>query len=686
MDKSIRQLFFDKNNNIYIVDENNVLYLFNQGLFYPFAMVFDDIKECFSFNELFFVYHSNTMTIFDEKLHKNNYVNQLWITNNINEICYNPDYKIVCTLEQNEIYCTYNVTSTSFLEDIYKDQIILRDKYHSIKIINDMLLSLSDHVMDIFYITTYDIVHIRSLQIEPNIFSNIFNYSESQFSFLLSNGNIFIPPSINSFDDDFLNTNKYFSEISLNHNIRQTYNRAGTIKKTIIDDKITNIEYFHENNEYFTINDRHILGFYKKIHRNTILQLVSLIPSNKLDIVDYDDKEIILLSINEGINIIIKNNETSHIILYDNKIYFINEDDDLCESKITDETICMEYINNCSSEKDYNTIFIDINPAKSIIDQLLNVIPPIYRLNNELSYAFEHISSSDITTSYGEGTTRQTYSLLRKELDTILKNNFVDMEPHVCYNIGKIFYFCVFKGKEKFTNIHPYFFYAISNEFDHLILLKKFKADKFEMYKNQYIEYKLDSCALINLDIGLETHNDYIKYIFTSNLSDKIINLYDEFIKGFNFFAIRNKYNQLLKKLPITYYIDNILIPNYLTIEIIFNTTYKFVDTEEFGIFCEKINKKISELTNKEMLYLIQNITGCQYYNKAIEIIYAPNIVTSTVNSAITDIDSNCTNIKDTIYEISTCNAQLIIYIDAIAGDIESVINCLTIEDPNLKN
>lgn len=673
MDKSIRQLFFDKNSNIYVVDENNVLYLFDEGFFYPFMLILNDIKECFSIDELFFVYHSNTITMFDENLRKSDYSDELCFTNNINEVCYNPEYKIISTLEQNKIYCNYAISSTTFLDGIRQDQIILQNKYHSVKIINDMLLTLSNKTMDIFFMTNVDVIFIRSLQIEPTIFGILTSYSETYSSFSLTNGNIFLPTSSNSIRDSW-------NTMQTNQDNHNNHISDGVIKKFISNGKIANNEYFYEKDGYFAVCDQYLLCCYNKTsYSNIVSSLLSLIPSTRLDNVTQDDKEMILFSLKVGTNIIIKNNETSQIIFHDQKIYFINKNDILYETKLTNETICMEKLDNCLLERDYNTIFVDINPEKSIVEQLLNIVPSIYRLNNEPSYVFEHISYLDDIISYGEGTSRQTYSLLRKELDTFLENKFSDINIQTCYNLGKIFYFCIINSGEKFINIHPYFFYAISKETDYLILLNKFKADKFEMYKNQYIEYKTNPSILVNLDLGLETHNDYIKYIFTADLSEKMIESYDYFIKGFQFFATRNKYNQIIKNLPITYYIKNILAPAYFSIKIFFSTIDKFIATEQFAIFCETIKKKINELTDKEIVQLTQNITGCRYYNKSIEITYAPNV--SNKNQS----DSLAMPAKNIIYEISTCNAQLIIYTD-IDKNIDTIITCLTIEDSNLKN
>ena len=270
-------------------------------------------------------------------------------------------------------------------------------------------------------------------------------------------------------------------------------------------------------------------------------------------------------------------------------------------------------------------------------------------------------------------------------MDLIFENKFVDLSSQTCYNLGKLFYFCITNSGEKFTNIHPYFFFMMSKESDHINLLKKFKANKFEIYKTQYIEYKMDKSKLINLELGLETHCDYIKYIFVSDLKEETIKLYDEFIKGFHFFSSRNKYSQLIKNLPIIYYINTILTPSYFSMEIIFSVADKIINTDQFVVFCDIFNDKFNKLTTKELTCFVQNITGCQYYNKTIEVIYAHNELSSLMSSEQSEYNSVNSSTK-LLYEISTCNAQLIIHIRPTEKNIEEIINCLIIEDLNLKN
>ena len=235
---------------------------------------------------------------------------------------------------------------------------------------------------------------------------------------------------------------------------------------------------------------------------------------------------------------------------------------------MTDETIFFGKINEYYEKTDIKLV-IDIDINFPIIEQLINTIPSIYRLNNEMIYCFEQVDTNSNIISYGEGVTRHVFNMLRKEIDILFENNLasknnflstvptemasknnflstvptemVQMKKGDCFKLGKLFYFCNRDGGETFFNIHPYFFYALSlrgcGKSDHITLLKKFKSDDFETYHKQYIRYLENPKELEDLDLDIKTAENFIEFLFTHNLTKEQIELYDKFIDGFCFFA-----------------------------------------------------------------------------------------------------------------------------------------------------
>ena len=76
-----------------------------------------------------------------------------------------------------------------------------------------------------------------------------------------------------------------------------------------------------------------------------------------------------------------------------------------------------------------------------------DIIPAIYRLNSGAEYEFEQVATNGDIISYGDGVTRQTYTILKEELDIALQN--LQSHDHLfVFNLGKLLYFCNKNGKQ----------------------------------------------------------------------------------------------------------------------------------------------------------------------------------------------------------------------------------------------
>lgn len=703
MERKIQQIFLDKEYNyIYIVDSENILYLYESNQYYPFLAVMDNVKDCFMVDGFFFVHHAKTITIFDQELTKTESVNTNWITKNIDYVCYNKLRNIIVTLENGEIYVNKNIGIEDSLDDIiqrislshkYKyvnNELILTGyyNYEEIKITDNFLLAFNDGVMDIFDLNKNNIEYVASLDIDINIYQEICEFDKLNNMFNLLSGD----------------------KISLTGNIYiQNYTH-----------QTTNNPIFYEQGIYFLAKNKYVLCHNKKIKYESIIKpLLFILPTIKINITEVSvDQQLITIILPKNMKFNIISNKISQIMMLNDKYYKIQ--DNLPEILFLDDLVYYDKIISYGTEKTETTLIIDIETSKSIISQLVNIIPQIYRLNNEMMYKFEQIDSHSNVVSYGEGVTRQIFNVLRIEIDNIFEKKFDLYESKDVFNIGKLMYFCNKDGNETFFNIHPYFFYSLSKKSDHHILLKKFKSDNYEMYHKQYTQYLTDPTILAEIDSEIKNANDYIKYLFTCDLSEKQICMYDNLVRGFCSYSNKNKYYHLVKKLPITYYINQLINTSFFDIELDFSVKNDSVNKNYFYTFREIFQSIFNKLSKNEIIVFAQNITGSQYYSGKINIVFAyksKELITQQtvynegiideddqlyqpleINNVIIDLNIDDENIDSEnindenidfdklSYQISTCNTELIVNIFPNEENINNIIKLLTLEDLTMKN
>jgi hypothetical protein len=691
METKIKKTFLDSGDNIYVVDNNDILYFYDGIQFCPFAALLKDIKQCFCINNRFFVHNSNTLVIFNDSFHIIE-PSENWITKNIDLVCYNAEKNVIVTLEHGEVWVNYNITQSfnvtqnfNYLDEEIErtslSHIIKRlnnqylvTEYHQfddIKIVDDVLLAHENNVAKIFSLG--NIHHLMNIKIDKDLFKEIIDFNDNCGIFTFRNGSAFL------LDGTICNQNL---EISGINNI-----------------------YFYKQKKFFLMNDNNLICFYNKdYYQNIIEPLINLVSATEyitVDITEYYTVTNITLPKNTMVLII--NGGASQIIIIDDKPFLLYEE--LKELVLDDELLYFNTVSILDVEKTDDKLPIDIQNGCSIIKQLIHIIPYIYRLNKEKEFEFHQTDINRNVISYGEGVTRQIFNNLRQEIDDILQNKFGSFDSTTVYDLGLLFYFCNREGLETFFNIHPYFFYLLAKKSDYVMLLKKFKGDNFQLYFDQYKNYLANPDALRELELDISSANDYIKFLMSSDLNPEQQLLYESFVRGFIHYASRNKYFNFFKTLPIIYYIDKLVANGYFNATLIFYVKDDSVDKKTFNTFCKTFKNIFNTLTKKEKALFTQNVTGSQYYNSTINIILAynpkelpdENVIPSTtipaditINlhadpNAVIDADIDTID-KRLSYEISTCNTELTINIEPTEKNIIEIVKLLTIEDQSMKN
>lgn len=697
MERKIQNIFFDQNNNIYVVDDFGLLYWYHEDHFFPFLALMDDIKNCFMIGYTIFVYHNTTISQFD--LSMSPIINEEpWITKNVDDVCYHKDLNIIVTLEQGEIYVNFNASilenevlindtneyintvnrvSLSHKWKYVNDKLYLSEyhKFEKIKIVDDFLMVYSDNKINIFYLQMNEFEPLTHITAKQDIFDNISEINPVYNIFQMKDGSIIST-------DKLLCTHAHLF--------------------ACLNDPI-----YQKQKIYLLLKDGYLLCYYENSkYTNIIEPLLKILPNDFFNTMPISDNQnFTTIKLLKDKKIFVINNSLSQLIYCDGKVYLVN--DNLFKEILLDpDLISYDHLNSYLKHNTKNDLVIDIDISKSVFHQLVNIVPYIYRLNHDKSYCFEQIDQLSNVVSYGVGVTRNTFTLLAKEFDEYFKNNFMLFKLDDAFNIGKLLFFCVWEGNEKFFNIPPYFVYNLTNECDNILLLKKFKGNDFNLYYGQYLKYYANPKELVDLELGLEDYNDYIKYLLTDNLSQDQIAFYDLMAEGFHFFAVRNKLNTLLEKLPVTYYTNLLIADGYFSAIIDFLVENDQVNNYYFEQFKRIFTKLFSKLENKEMATFCQNVTGSQYYSGEISIILAydkENIYSKymldnetiildennrpiEIENAIVNMNLDDSDEKNLVYKISTCNAELIIYVVPTMENLTSILNALIIDDPTMKN
>lgn len=679
INRKIKKILMDETDVIYVVDNLDVVYISDGSYFYPFLASMTDIKRCFNMNENYYVYHSNIITVFNEGLYKLDSISNFWNRNNISEISYIEKVDVIITLENKNVYIYFG-TSRKISLDIRSITQYYNNSIDHIKTCGNMLLiyqnsysvknntnnynsdpeeksdldtNVNDSIittgkMYVYLIFNRNAKYMYNLSICEKLYENIVYYDDAHKHFVLNNGDILTL--------DGKNPSISFIEQLLNNQI------------------------YKESRIFITIKDNCLICLYDESRKSIIESLIKILPIEEIVTDKYTFGYIGTYLFPSNTNIKIINNKHTQIFIHNEKIYMISLTNDILQEIIfSDDKIDFSAV-QAYQIKSNQKLFIDIDPSTSIVNQLINIIPQTYRLNNEKIYCFEQVNSQDIVLSYGEGVNRETYNILRIEIDDILKNKFSNMNGSECNKLGKLFYFCNKEGTESFSNIDPYFFYCMSsmcsNKINHILLLKNFKGDMFDLYHKQYLQYLNHPEQTTNFDMDIKNTDEYMKYLFTCELTEKQIMLYDEFISGFCYYDCRDKYRSIIVKFPVLFYLDKLIPSGYFNAELEFHKDSDLnVSFKDFEIFCKLFKKIFYKMAIDVQSSIVQNITGSHYYSDSIDIIYVYKHNTNFL-----------TDSKHKAYHISTCTTTLFVDLPPVEELIENLLNLLSVEDKYMRN
>lgn len=648
MEREISRVFLDNEENIYLLDEKNILYYYEHGQCFPFRSLMTDIKKCFRIDENFYVHNKNTINAFHNGLKQIKFEHEDMATG-IDDIDYCGQLDIIVTLINKKV-TIYGHISDSFFTSINDYE--FPGSYKFIKIVDKLLLLYNNGCINVYdldrnlYISDMMNDFVISINICEDIFSKIYCFSDESYIFGLTDGNSL------SFD----------GEIIENDLINGIANSSNNI--------------YRLNKVYLVCDGQYLFCYHTTETYKTIIEpLLEILSVDKITIDDpHENFTLIPLNPTNGVQIV--QNKDCQIIVCNKKAYLIKNK--LVPLVITDENIYYDNINNgfvdkinflrVFSETNADTIQIDVNTKDNVMDQLLHIIPKIYRLNSNKNYLFEQVDILGNTISHGIGVTRHVFNLLKKDLENVLKNKFNNFDN--TYDIGKLLYFCTREGNETFNYIDPYFFYLLTDESNYPILLRKFKGDQYSIQLQRYLKYKQDPTELIDLDLGPKTANEFIGFLMGSNLTPEQKKKYEDFVKGYSYFEERNRMAKIIKKLPVTYYIKLLVPSTYFNAQLYYKKENDAISGEQLKKFKIIFKKLFNEITPEQKLIFLQNVTGSEFYSDDVGIILA--------------YDAN--QDKKLVYEISTCNTTLTINTEPTIENIRNILNMLVIEDLSIKN
>ncbi len=658
MEIKIKNIYLDDNDNIYILDEGNILYYQENEYYIPFTEIMLNISRCQFYSGYFFVHYSGKLKIFDEEMYEVIRPAFLITDNYIDQICFCGDNYFIVMLMNGKIYI-YQTDPDELNNNIY--DICLNDysmndffvpdgkKFQYIKIVNSMLLTYMDNQMSVFMLDK-DLKYICTIQI----------FIQDYFDIYDSHQNLFLMTGGRSID----NTGKIYdtSDLIFYH-------------KSIFP-----------NNPIEIYQNKLIFNHRNEMDNQILSKLCQIIPLTLIR------KKIHSSIFNNPDDLIIINGNIIQILKYQNEFYLIKSEDihqlAIDSSKILFDPFILSGTNNFT---------IDIQDDVSVLSQLVSIIPAIYRLNFDLYYDFNQVDKNGQVVSYGTGVTTQIFYMLATELDHIFKTKFEGVDLDQCIKLGKMLYFCRQEGGENFYHIHPYFFlklFDLSNLSNHIILLKHFKGSDYSLYYNQYMTYRENPKILSEIDPDLHTVDDYLTYILTSDLTQNQIACYNKFIDGYNYFATRNPYHNFCLKLPVSCLIENLICTKNFMADLIYCITDGITDD-----YCQIFQKLFDCLTTDEKMIFCQNVTGSPYYSDNIYIYFVSNlddnirevIYDETVlgeNDYIETIEIEISAEPDNtiLYQISTCESTLTVFCKPTTESIKNVLDMLIIEDLKLKN
>nr|AEX62708.1 hypothetical protein mv_R503 [Moumouvirus Monve] len=280
--RKIKQIFLDDMNNIYILDNRNILYLCKNDKFYPFIFDFEKIFKCFMIDKYtYIVYHDNTISIFDENLIEINLSYSRLVRNNISDVQYYSDDQIVVILEEGQIYINFDISNLNMNYEIktLNNPRTGNIPYNKIKMVKNLLFAQKNNIIDIFNVSQDGVAYIKTISLS-------------------------IYPDVNIVDDlDFVSI--------------MTINNINSLMKNNCCPFINNEIYLNKGYCIYKANNFLVCYYDINIFQEVIKPFTLLIPQEKIQTVKYHDNKYVMTIIFEPHDEMeLETNNDFYVLLY----------------------------------------------------------------------------------------------------------------------------------------------------------------------------------------------------------------------------------------------------------------------------------------------------------------------------------------------------------------------------------
>lgn len=365
-----------------------------------------------------------------------------------------------------------------------------------------------------------------------------------------------------------------------------------------------------------------------------------------------------LMQIHLNVPVLVQNHDTCQVICVGDKLFVVRN------STITPLTFNEKMVtyDNTQDAKFRHIVTIDIT-EQDIFQQMNSIIPAIYRLGHRSIYRFNMVDEFGHAKSYGSGVDRHVATATKGRIAELL-TDVLTIPDQLCVKIGKLIYFLAINNQERFENIHPYFFFLLcKNSRDHRHLLRILKDKKSVQY---YDTYAKNIQELRDLDIGLDSLDDYTEHVISGSLCPQSKAKYQKMVEGYQNYCDHSIRKSYYRNVPVTYYLASLIKPPDIMYKYLFPI---MPGNHDYLLQMQRIvREKIKAFTPDQQRAFIKNITNSHDFTDII-------IITAMESAEI-----------KVSYVISSCEASLIFYNNPSMEIVEQIIDLMTIEDSTLIN
>lgn len=604
----IKRVLVDESDNTYIVTDRNVLFL-NKEHCFPFKSKFKEVHKCFEMGGYYYVHHGTLLSVFDQNL------DVVWL---------------------------------AFFDNLVIDSVSYSTVYDTIAV---LIKGVSVIYHDVSRGTYEDTCLLGSGKVEAHHIegSYFLCFSENQTDFYKLGKKV-------EYDKSYAMSIDTFNRI-----VRGEVMITNLDKMTLLMKVTSSPTFFFNKCHIFTDNSILYCAHHISMWKSVVVPLLEILGVSEYDQVRREEDGLIVVRLPK--DTVIKIQNFSRQVLFIKDKWYTVDHNGLHHVDV----VSIAYENHRSRDIEWEFVTIDVENDTSFLDQLINIIPQIYRLGRELAYSFEMVDSSGSVTSYGEGVDRHVCDTVRKEIEILFKDDLRSLNVSQARKLGRLIYFFAYEFQERFKYIHPYVFLLLSkNEmYEHLVLLALFKQDPVLI--NHYRTFSADIRQLHDLDLGLESIDDYVQYVISNDLDDDAKRKYEELVMGYKDIECHSFRAAFCKEMRADYYISILLrrSATYFDVEFIHESKE---DRKYVTEMSKRFMEILAESSNKQQKAFVKNITGNMFYEGKIFI--------SMVD------DESVTN----DYKIITCDTKLIIYNSPDVDKISHMAEMLMIEDCHLVN